>query len=63
MESEEDPSSLRGGHAGLTAGTAPRCTNLLKQTSGTETVDTVCIGAHPACGDYSLTENRHNGLR
>lgn len=41
MESEEDPSSLHGGRAGLTAGTAPRCTKLLKQTSETAMVDTV----------------------
>lgn len=35
MESEEDPSSLHGGRVGLTAGTAPRYTKLLKQTSET----------------------------
>lgn len=43
---------------GLTAGATPRYTNLLKQTSETAMVDSVCIGAYPVCGDYGLTENR-----
>lgn len=58
MESEEDPSSLHGGRVGLTTSTAPRCTNLLKQTSETAMMDSVCIGAYLVCGDYGLAGNR-----